>query len=240
MNNQRQFRQLQNMDYRTPRQEQRMQFLARQQGQQMPQYRQQQPMPESAYGQLPAYRPNNVDYGKLLGDMGGQAMGGAAMGAGFQGAPMPSGMVNSPGQFQQQVDGLGQSPMQQMPFQGNPTGGVAQAAPGAFNDMRGQMTPQELQDLRGAYSEDPMAMPRGGMERQPPSDWRPQQQMAPGIANPISKPAAAPAPAYGISNPISRPQARAQMPRHPGIQDGIARRGRDRVKGLLATKPPQV
>lgn len=227
MNNQRQFRQLQNMDYRTPRQEQRMQFLQRQQQREQPQYRQQQPyqpMPESAYGQLPAYRPNNVDYGKLLGSMGGQAMGGAAMDAGFQGAPMQNGMQPYP--FQQQVDGMG---MQQMPFQGNPTGGMVSQE--AADAMRGQMTPQELQDLRGAYSEDPMPMPRGGMG-ETRNGYAFDRNALPGSSGNMG----------GISNAGYQSQAPNRLQRSQGISGNIARGGYklNRVKGLLATKPPQV
>lgn len=223
MNNQRQFRQLQNMDYRTPRQEQRMQFLQRQQQREQPQYRQQQPMPESAYSNQP-YHGQPIDYNKLLAGAGGQAMGAAAMGAGFQGAPMQNGMQPYP--FQQQVDGLGR---QQMPFQGNPTGGMVSQE--AADAMRGQMTPQELQDLRGAYSEDPMPMLRGGMG-ETRNGYAFDRNALPGSSGNMG----------GISNAGYQSQAPNRLQRSQGISGNIARGGYklNRVKGLLATKPPQV
>lgn len=237
MNNQRQFRQLQNMEYRTPRQEQRMQFLARQQGQQQPQYRQQQPMPESAYSNQPYYG-QPIDYNKLFAGVGGQAMGAAAMGAGFQSAPrqqMP--FQGNPGgrfqqSFQQQVDGMGMiAPEQAASMDGQELRPDNMEMQQPFPMPRGGM-----EEMRGGYNFDRNALPgssgnMGGISNAGYQSQAPNR-MRGGIQGNMG----------GISNAGYQSQAPNALQRSQGISGNVARGGYhlNRVKGLLATKPPQV
>ena len=104
--------------------------------------------------------------------------------------------------------------------------GMAQAAPGMpIRDMAERMGGQELRPDNMAMDpgQNPFPMPRGGMEQ-----MAPYQPQAPGIANPISRPAAAPAPVYGITNPVSRPGASNPRPVY-GITNPIGR-----PRGLMA------
>jgi hypothetical protein len=126
------------------------------------------------------------------------------------GAPMRDGMVNYPGQLQPALD----------------------AAPGMpMRDMAERVGSQELRPDNMAMdpSQNPFPMPRGGMQQ--PAAWQPQamgQQTPDGIANPISRPGAAPAPVYGITNPVSRPGASNPRPVY-GITNPIGR-----PRGLMA------
>lgn len=215
MNNQRQFRQLQNMEYRTPRQKQRMQFLARQQGQQQPAPQPRQQMP---YQQQP-WQP--------IGQM-----------QSFQGAPMPNGMVNYPGQFQPQVDGM------------------AEAAPGMpMRDMAERFSGQELSPDNMEMQQQPFPMPRGGMEEMR-GGYSFDRNALPGssgnmggISNagyqsqaPNRMRGGIQGNMGGISNAGYQSQAPNALQRSQGISGNVARGGYrlNRVKGLLATKPPQV
>lgn len=217
MNNQRQFRQLQNMEYRTPRQEQRMQFLARQQqqGQQQPapQPRQQMPYQQQPWQPIGQLQP-------------------------FQGAPMPDGMVNYPGQFQPALDGM------------------AQAAPGMpMRDMAERFGGQELRPDNMEMQQQPFPMPRGGMDEMR-SGYNFDRNALPGssgnmggISNagyqsqaPNRMRGGIQGNMGGISNAGYQSQAPNALQRSQGISGNVARGGYrlNRVKGLLATKPPQV
>lgn len=216
MNRNRQLNQLQNMDNRTARQDARMQFLQRQQ--QQPAMRQQQPMPQ----QQP-WQP--------VGQM-----------QPFQAPPMPNGMVNYPGQFQPALDGMGAAPGapirdglerfgDQMPRGTNIDPGMAMDPSQSPFPM-----PRGGQEFRNGYAFDQNALPgssgnMGGISNAGYQSQAPNR-MRGGIQGNMG----------GISNAGYQSQAPNALQRSQGISGNVARGGYrlNRVKGLLATKPPQV
>jgi len=197
-----------------------MQFLARQQGQQG-QQGQQQPAPQPRQ-QMP-YQPQPW---QPIGQM-----------QPFQGAPMQNGMVNYPGQFQPALDGMGQ------------------AAPGMpIRDMAERFGGQELRP-DNMEMQQPFPMPRGGMEEMR-GGYNFDRNALPGssgnmggISNagyqsqaPNRMRGGIQGNMGGISNAGYQSQAPNVLQRSQGISGNVARGGYrlNRVKGLLATKPPQV